>query len=330
MKVCVYSGAKKIVEKSGVGRAMNHQKKILTESGHAVVEHMDSETDVIHLNTVFPDSVLTAWIGKLRGKSIVYYGHSTKEDFRYSFKGSNMLAPVFGTWIKFCYSLGDIILTPTEYSRKLLKSYGIKKSIVAISNGIDITNYCANVAKRKEFRQKYQLAEEAKVILSVGHYIERKGILEFLEMAKQMPEVTFMWFGYTNPKLIPSKIQKAIASAPENVRFPGYVTSEELKCAYQGCDLFCFLSHEETEGIVVLEALACEIPVLVRDIPVYEDWLVHEVNVYKARETEQFVSTADRLLKGALPNLTLQGRKVAEERAFSRIGEKLEEIYKRI
>lgn len=81
---------------------------------------------------------------------------------------------------------------------------------------------------------------------------------------------------------------------------------------------------------MVLEALACEIPVLVRDIPVYEDWLVHEVNVYKARETEQFVSTADRLLKGALPNLTLQGRKVAEERAFSRIGEKLEEIYKRI
>lgn len=45
--------------------------------------------------------------------------------------------------------------------------------------------------------------------------------------------------------------------------------------------LFCFMSHEETEGIVVLEALACCIPVLVRDIPVYEDWLADGKNVLR-------------------------------------------------
>ena len=45
------------------------------------------------------------------------------EDFRSSFKGSNALAPLFKRWITFCYGLGDVVLTPTEYSRRLLESY---------------------------------------------------------------------------------------------------------------------------------------------------------------------------------------------------------------
>lgn len=329
MRVCIYKGSERFVEKSGVGSAIKHQIEILGDAGCEVVRHMDPETDVVHLNTVFPDSVIMALFAKLCGKTVVYYGHSTMEDFRHSFKGSNLLAPVFCKWIKFCYNRGDIILTPTEYSRSLLKNYGIKKPILALSNGIDTQQYVSDTAKRKIFRQKYQLSEETKVILSVGHYIERKGILEFIEMARKMPEVQFLWFGYTAPELIPARVQKAIADAPENVRFPGYITPEELRCAYQGCDLFCFMSHEETEGIVVLEALACEIPVLVRDIPVYADWLTNGVNAYKANDTDEFVDMAKKILSGGLPDLSEEGRHTAEERAFPKIADKMNWIYGR-
>lgn len=329
MSICIYKGSEKIVRKSGVGSAISHQEAILKDAGYDVVRHIDAETEAVHLNTVFPDSVIEALIAKIRRKTVIYYGHSTMEDFRNSFKGSNLMAPLFRKWIKLCYSMGDVILTPTEYSHRLLISYGIKKPIVALSNGIDIRKFVPNAENRKIFRRKYNLSEDKKVILSVGHYIERKGILEFIEMARKMPEVRFLWFGYTDPKLIPLKIQKAIKAAPTNVLFPGYVTPDELRYAYQGSDLFCFMSHEETEGIVVLEALACEIPVLVRDIPVYEDWLNNGVNVYKAADTNEFIGKAEKILNGSLPDLTKQGRETAMERSFPEIADKMKLIYQK-
>ncbi len=90
------------------------------------------------------------------------------------------------------------------------------------------------------------------------------------------------------------------------------------------------MSHEETEGIVVLEALACGIPTVVRDIPVYAGWLRDGKNVYKADSTEAFRQRVTGLLDGALPDLTEAGRRVAEERSMAAMGEQLREIYRRM
>lgn len=54
------------------------------------------------------------------------------------------------------------------------------------------------------------------------------------------------------------------------------------------CGCICFFSYEETEGIVVLEALSCEIPVIVRDIPVYEGWLTDGEQVRKASNLDSY------------------------------------------
>jgi 1,2-diacylglycerol-3-alpha-glucose alpha-1,2-glucosyltransferase len=57
--------------------------------------------------------------------------------------------------------------------------------------------------------------------------------------------------------MIPKKIKEAIQKAPDNVTFAGLRPPQDmLKMAYCGADSFVILSHEETEGIVVLEALA--------------------------------------------------------------------------
>ena len=108
--------------------------------------------------------------------------------------------------------------------------------------------------------------------------------------------------------------------APENVTFAGFVDRETLREAYCGADVFAFMSHEETEGIVVLEALACGIPTVVRDIPVYNGWLREGQNVYKASGTDEFQQKAEGLLTGTLPDLTAAGRRVAEERSLSVMG----------
>ena len=327
MRIYIYGGGEKLVGKSGVGQAIRHQRECLRRSGVPTTDRWTADAAAIHVNTILPDSVLAALGAKLRRRKVVWYGHSTMEDFRSSFKGSNALAPLFKRWITFCYGLGDVVLTPTEYSRKLLEGYGLKKPVYSISNGVDTEFFKPDSAARSALRARYGLGEEEKVVVSVGHMIARKGLPEFLELARNVPEAKFLWFGWTNPKLIPQEIVRDMENAPENVIFPGFVGREELREAYQGADVFAFLSHEETEGIVVLEALACGVPTVLRDIPVYGGWLEQGKNVYKASDNGEFQRIVSGLLDKSLPDLTAAGRAVAESRSLEQVGQRLKAIY---
>ena len=330
MKVLIYPGSLQLVRKSGVGQAMFHQKHMLEAAGVPVTYKKREKYDIVHYNTIFPDSFFSALKAKIRGKKIVYYGHSTMEDFRNSFIGSNFFAPAFKCWIKLCYSLGDVIITPSEYSKALLTSYGIKKPIYAISNGVDSAFFSYKKEHRTAFRKKYGIDEDKKVVISVGHYIERKGITDFIEMARQMPEYLFFWFGYTDKRLIPAYIQQAINTAPKNLFFPGFVEQPQLRQAYCGSDLFAFMSYEETEGIVVLEAMSCGIPVLVRNIPVYEKWLIDGKNCYKAENNTVFKRKIKAVLEGKATDVSEGAKKTVEQRSYRVLGQKLTEIYGKI
>ena len=151
MSVYLYPGGFRLIRKSGVGQAILHQQKALAAAGVPLARTMD-EGDVVHINTVFPDSFLAALAAKLSVKKVVYYAHSTMEDFRRSFPGSNWFAPLFKRWIKWCYQMGDVIITPTDYSRSLLLKYGIQKPIYCLTNGMDTDFFSPGKTRRQAFR----------------------------------------------------------------------------------------------------------------------------------------------------------------------------------
>lgn len=330
MRVHLYTGSLELVRRSGVGQAVAHQRAMLESAGVEVVESWALPADAVHINTVLPDAPLAAWRARLRGERVVVYGHSTMEDFRNSFVGSNRLAPLFKQWLRLCYNRGDVVLTPTPYARNILDGYGLRPPVQVLSNGVDTDFFAPDAARRAEFRRRYGLGDGEKAVVSAGHFMQRKGILSFIRLARALPSVRFFWFGYTQPALVPADIRQAMAEAPANLTFPGFVSQAELRDAYCGADLFCFCSHEETEGIVVLEALGCGVPVLVRDIPVYEGWLTHGETVYKARSEADWPALAAGILDGTLPDLTAAGRRVAEARSLTRLGRQLCEVYRRL
>ncbi len=306
------------------------QEESLRENGVEVTTNPKEDYDIVHINTVFPSDYLMAKRAKRCGKKVVYHAHSTKEDFKNSFMGSNLIAPLFQKWIMKCYQTGDLILTPTNYSKSLLRGYGIQKPIEVISNGVDTMLFQKNVLDRERFRNKYGFRNTDKIVMSVGLYFARKGILDFVELARQMPQYQFIWFGYTPDSQIPKKIREAIHTNLPNLIFTGYLPKEELQMAYSSCDLFFFPSYEETEGIVVLEALASQIPVLLRDIPVYSDWLEENKDVYKGRNNEEFQKRITEVLEQKIPLLTLSGLERAKERDVSHQAEMLNGYYERL
>ena len=332
MSVCIYRGGYDTVRKSGVGKALEHQAAALQSAGLPLVEDIppagpEAKACVVHLNTVLPGAPLAAARAHARESKVDYYIHSTMDDFRNSYYYHQLLTPLFKRWLIFCYRQGDVVITPSVYSRRILLGYKLGRPVYTLSNGIDTGFFHPDAARAARFRLRYGLAEGQQCVISVGHWMVRKGLPDFVELARRMPEVRFIWFGHTDGPLLTEEVRRAMAAAPGNLLFAGYVGAEELCDAYCGADAFAFMSHEETEGIVVLEALACGIPTIVRDIPVYDNWLEDGKSVYKAATVDQFEAKLRDMLSGHLPSLREGGLAVAEARSLGQIGQALCRIY---
>lgn len=330
MKVLLYTEFSKSIGKSGLGKAIKHQMKALEDNNiEYTTDSKCKDYDILHVNFYGPKSYHMAKKAKRKGKKVIYHAHSTEEDFRNSFIFSNQIAPLFKKWICKCYRLGDYIVTPTEYSKKLLENYHLNRPIIAISNGIDMTFFERNEENGKKFRHDFGYQDTDKVIMGVGLYLERKGILTFVELAKRLPEYKFIWFGYSPLTFSPRKVKKAVRTKLDNLVFAGYVEPSVLRGAYSGADLYIFPTLEETEGIPILEALTEKIPTLVSNIPIF-DFLEEGKHVYKAKTIEEYEQKTRDILEGKLPSLAEEGYKMVEAREIKRAGKQLADLYHQV
>ena len=330
MKVLLYTEGLKAIGKSGLGKAVKHQINSLEDNKiEYTLDPKCKDYDIVHINFYGPKSYFLAKKAKKMGKKVIYHAHSTEEDFRNSFIFSNQLAPLFKWWVCKCYSLGDHIITPTEYSKKLLMNYNLGKPITAISNGINMKFFERDEKAGEKFRKDFGYKKTDKVIIGIGLYLERKGILDFVELAKRMPEYKFIWFGYTKLSLVPKKIKKAVRTKLDNLVFAGYVEPEVLRGAYSGADLYIFPTLEETEGIPILEALTERIDTVIHDIPIF-DFLEDGKNVYKAKNLDEYEEKIRGLLTGKLKSVTDEGYKMVADKEIKTVGKKLISVYKEV
>jgi len=331
MKILLYFESEKLLATSGIGRARRHQQEALTSVGiDWTTDPWEEDYDILHINTFGINSNNIINRARKNNIPVVYHAHTTEEDFRNSFIFSNQIAPLLKMRLIELYSSADVIITPTPYSKTLLEAYGIEKEIYPVSNGIDLNRFVYDEEKVKAFRKYFSLKEEDKVILSVGLYFERKGILDFMEVAKQLPEYKFIWFGYTNRMLIPKTVRDVLDDHPANVILPGYVKGAIIEGAYMDSEVFFFPSYEETEGIVVLEALSAKQKVVVRNIGVYDEWLEDGVNCYMCEDNNGFVKTIRAVVENTLPSTAESAYVTAESKSIHNIGIELKRVYEEL
>jgi len=330
MKVLLYTEGLKTIGKSGLGKAVQHQIKALEDNKvEYTLDPKCKDYDIVHINFYGPKSYLLAKKAKKMGKKIVYHAHSTEEDFRNSFIFSNQIAPLFKKWICKCYKLGDHIITPTEYSKELLLNYNLNRPITAISNGIDMNFFKKNEKDGQAFRKKYGFKNTDKVVIGIGLYLERKGLLTFVELAKRCPEYKFIWFGHSPLTVSPRKIKKAVRTKLDNLTFAGYVERSMIHSAFSGCDCYVFPTLEETEGIPILEGLSEKANILVRDIPIF-NFLEEGYDVYKAKNDDEFEEKLRGILSGKLKSLEGNGYEKVKNMEIKTVGRKLISVYEEV
>lgn len=303
---------------TGILSSYRNQKKILRGLDIHFSEEWDDSCDILQVNTPWLNSLRLIKRARRQGKKVVIWSHVTAEDTQQVFRFAPYVFPLIKRYLAYAYSQADAVFCPSAYTKSLLLAYGLpEKKLIVVSNGVDTKIFRKDEKKREVLRQKKNM--KGIVVGTVGLAIPRKGIDDFLFLAKKFPQHIFVWYG----KIYNSFLVRALPEdLPGNLSFTGYV--DDVQAAFNSLDVFVFPSVEENQGMVLLEAAAIGLPLLVRDIPVYRGWLRHDENCLKAKSQEEFKKYLGMLINDESLRCRLgeNALKLAAENDLGRLKEK--------
>ena len=303
----------KELEKVGVKVLMNEPK---------------GQYDVLHVHSPLPNSFMWALRQRKAGKPLIVHGRHLPELVKGGFIGGSLWYPIARAYSVKFYNLGTVVVGATPYVAKSLAKDGVRGPFKVIPNGINREVFVRDEAAGARFRQRLGISSSDTLVLSVGLRIPRKGVDTFVNMSfafKDRPDIKFVWVGESEALL-----QDALDDIKAgHVMFPGHVPFEEIVGVYSAADIFVFPTRAESYGNVMLEAASCGCPLLIRDIPVYEDWVRDGVHCIKAKDDEDFTGKLRALIDDAqLRTRMKEGAKLlASEQDMKKTALMLKELY---
>lgn len=329
MKILDYNEQKNTLVSKRSKRSYLRQTEILKSLDVEVTKNPKETYDIIHLSSVGVATRRFLRKKSRRGIPIVYLANNNAENFKDTFLLANIASPFYQKFLISCYQLATRIVVPTEYAKAVLRSYGLEQPIDIIPNPVPVERYTYDPEKVAQFRDYFKLEPQQAVVVSSGFAYERKGILEFINVARAMRDVCFIWFGETETKGLPPKVKKALQDLPENVIMAGHIEGNIYEGALSAANVYFYPSYEDLEVQGVLEAMAASCQVVLRDIPVYRPWLIHNESCYMGDTNEDFISLIRGCLTDKLESTKQAGYKVAAKQSIDRSVELLKLTYEK-
>ena len=291
IKIRVFSKAT-TVPGQGVGAAYIEQLNLIQQSKRLVVlQPNEPRPDLVHIHTIN----FRYWLAMLFIKiPRVVYVHFLPSTLSSSIKLPRLFFAILKWYVKVFYKTAShLVLVNPIFIDPLIKM-GIKKErIVFIPNYVDESKFATKVSNAS-IRKQWQFKRFT--VLGVGQVQHRKGVLDFIEVAKKLPAVDFVWAGGFSFKAMTAgyeELKKVMNNPPSNVRFLGIVPREKMNELYHGCDLFFLPSFDELMPMSVLEAAVCDKPILLRDLELYQP--VFFKHYLSAHDVDGFVKMIKQL-----------------------------------
>lgn len=177
------------------------------------------------------------------------------------------------------YESWEVIVNSQHMYGELQRSFGLPANKIAvIPNGTDPSQFDFSF-DGAQLRSMYAGANEP-IILYVGRLVMEKGVQILIDAASkvlpQYPQAKFLIVG-TGYYLDDLRRQAAYLGIEHSVRFLGYVPDAELRQLYKIADVVAIPSLYEPFGIVALEGMAAQVPVVTSDTGGLRDFVENMV-----------------------------------------------------
>lgn len=243
-------------------RLMN-KKKIL----NLVPELKAKQFDILHIHTPFIAHYAGLKLAALLNIPCVETYHTYFEEYLYNyipFLPKKWLKNIARNFTRSQCNKVNAVIVPSIAMQDALRGYGVISNTSIIPTGLNLDEF--NGGNAADFRKKYDIADERPVLVHIGRVAHEKNIDFIVHMVDKLrsniPEILLVIAG-EGPSLTHLKSLTKKLGLDENIKFVGYLSREkELLDCYKAGDVFVFASHTETQGLVLLESMACGTPVV--------------------------------------------------------------------
>ena len=255
------------VEGQGVGSAYLEQVKLVSEGASDLFDvriNSVKKADIVHSHTIEPQNYLRM---KNNKNANVCYVHFLPDTLDGSIQLPKALFHVFKKYVISFYKTADYLIVVNPTFMKELETYDIpKEKMVYIPNYVSKEDfYEKSEEERFAIRKKYGITEDAFVVIGVGQVQTRKGVLDFIEVAKKLPHIQFVWCGgFSFGKITDGyeELKKVVENPPANVKFLGIIPRSEMNDIYNMSNLLFMPSYNELFPMSILEAVNLKRPVV--------------------------------------------------------------------
>jgi glycosyltransferase involved in cell wall biosynthesis len=232
------------------------------------IKHLKKQQfDVLHIQTPFAAHYAGISLARRLDIPVVETYHTYFEEYLYHYL--RFLPKTWLRWLarRIARSQSndvDAMVVPSTLMHKVLIAYGVETPLHIIPTGLDKDRFVGG--NGESFRNKHNISLNRPVVCHVGRSAHEKNIDFLLDMLvlvkKQLPDILLMLAG-EGPAQEHLKTRSISLGLSNNVKFMDYLDrNTELKDCYCAGDIFVFASRTETQGLVLLEAMALGVPVV--------------------------------------------------------------------
>ncbi|HXZ23129.1 MAG TPA: glycosyltransferase [Methanomassiliicoccales archaeon] len=291
------------------------------------------DIDVIHSQGLLFMALRSMFAGRSLKKPVVTSFHTmvTEAIQYYNFTPfpDYMASRLIWIYLRSLLQRSEAVIAPTEAIANELRGYAPRmRRIEVIPTGVDAERFNPR-NDGSAIRAKYGL-EDKRVVMNLGRIAREKNmelvLKGFEELRKQEDDVALMVVGEGPAREYYTKMAEDLGLG-RSVVFTGFVPDDELPCYYAACDAFTIASKFETQGLVVLEAMATGKPVSGIDYRAVAEIITDGENGYLFKESASGWLESTKKALNANEALKVRARERAEQYTIHEATGRLVEVY---
>lgn len=226
--------------------------------------------DVVHVQVSDPIGLSVVGWARKHNVPVVTTEHNQPEVLTESLKMPSVLKKganlMLSSYFRNRQCKSDFVTMPTKQAILNLIGKGSEfpVPVAAVSNGVDLSNFIPGKVTRK-FYEKYNIDSSKPIVLYVGRVDPEKkvGLVvdSFIRARKKVPNMQLIVVGDGVDRI---RLEKRFG-AMDGISFLGKVLPPDLYDIYKIGSVFVTASEIETQGIVLIEAAACGLPLIAVD-----------------------------------------------------------------